>query len=326
MKNNKSFINDILRDLERRRDKAKREKEQRIEEIYSKIPRIAEIDSEITRISINISRSILNQAGDPTKALSELKSRLEVLKQEKAFLLTENNVPVQYLEEQYQCAQCQDRGFLTTGEKCSCLKQQLINRAYSMSNLTNVLSKENFQSFNINLFSNESVAGQDLSPRENMLQVLNVCEGFVFNFEKNNEENLLFYGPTGLGKTFLTNCIAKALLDKGKIVVYQTAFKIFEVLEGIRFHNAQDKSSYQLLFDADLLIIDDLGTEITNTFTNSELFNIINSRLLANKKTIISTNLTLKDIMTSYDDRIFSRLFSKYTLLKFYGNDLRWQT
>jgi len=249
-----------------------------------------------------------------------------VLKQEKAFLLTENNVPIQYLEEQYHCTQCQDRGFLTTGSKCSCLKQQLINKAYSMSNLTDILTKENFQSFNIDLFSNDPVAGQDMSPRENMLQIANVCEGFVFNFEKYNEENLLFYGPTGLGKTFLTNCIAKALLDKGKIVVYQTAFKIFEVLEAIRFHNAQDKSSYQLLFDADLLIIDDLGTEITNTFTNSELFNIINSRLLANKKTIISTNLTLKDIMTNYDDRIFSRLFSKYTLLKFYGKDLRWQT
>ncbi|WP_026476791.1 ATP-binding protein [Alkaliphilus transvaalensis] len=326
MVNTKTFINEILRDYERKRDRALREKEMRVEDIYHRIPRIAEIDQEITKVSIGISRSILNQSEDPEKALQSLKDKLNALKQEKAYLLTENNIPVQYLEVQYQCSHCQDRGFLPSGEKCSCFKQQLINKAYSMSNLSDILKKENFQSFNINLFSNEIAPGQETSPQNNMLEVLNICEGFVFNFDKQNEENLLFYGPTGLGKTFLTNCIAKALLDKGKIVVYQTAFKIFEVLEAIRFHNSQDKDHYQLLFDADLLIIDDLGTEITNTFTNSELFNIINSRLLSNKKTLISTNLTLKEIMNNYDDRIFSRLFSKYTLLKFFGNDLRWQT
>ncbi len=320
------YLKNILNDYERKRREARSKKEIRIQEIYNKVPRIEKIDQEITKLGISIARSIINQSDNPEEMLIKLKNELEKLKQEKAFLLTENNIPIQYLEEQYQCTQCQDTGFLSTGRKCSCLKQQLINQAYSMSNLSSILKKENFQSFNINLFSNELFTGQDSSPRENMLQILNVCEGFVFNFHKNNEENLLFYGPTGLGKTFLTNCIAKALLDKGKIVIYQTAFKIFEILEAIRFHNSQDKDKYYLLFDADLLIIDDLGTEITNTFTNSELFNIINSRLLSNKKTIISTNLALKDFSIRYDDRIGSRLFSKYTLLKFYGNDLRWQT
>lgn len=318
-------LQNILREYEKKRNQAKEQREKRVQEIYLKIPRVAEIDQEIKQAGLSISRAILNQAGDPDARLLELRARLESLRQERAFLLTENNIPLQYLEIQYQCSHCQDQGFTASGEKCRCLKQQLINRAYAMSNLSLILEKENFQTFDINLFSNEPFEGQEVSPRENMLEILNTCEGFVINFDKDNGENLLFYGPTGLGKTFLANCIAKALLDKGKIVVYQTAFKIFEILEEIRFHNQQNKGKYQLLFDADLLIIDDLGTEITNTFTNSELFNIINSRLLANRKTIISTNLNPKDFGSRYDDRIGSRLFSRYSVLKFYGNDLRWQ-
>ena len=319
-------IKDILKEYEWKRNAARKNKEARIQEVYDKIPRIEAIDKEINKLGLSITRAIINQTNDPEKILAELKIKLETLRQEKAFLLTENNIPIQYLEEQYQCQHCKDRGFLPTGGKCNCLKQQLINQAYSMSNLSSVLLKENFQSFNINLFSSEVFSGQPISPRENMMEILNTCEGFVFNFDKSNEENLLFFGPTGLGKTFLANCIAKALLDKGKIVIYQTAFKIFEILEAIRFHNSQDKDKYNLLFEADLLIIDVLGTEITNTFTNSELFNIINSRILSDKKTIISTNLAPKDFSIRYDDRIGSRLFSKYTVLKFFGNDLRWQT
>ena len=194
-----------------------------------------------------------------------------------------------------------------------------------MSNLARVLKKENFQSFNLDLFSDQPFDGQVLTPKQNMMDILNVSEGFVFNFDEDNEDNLLFYGETGLGKTFLTNCIAKALLDRGKIVIYQTSFKLLEILEELRFKNNNDKEKYNLLFDADLLIIDDLGTEMTNTFTNSEIFNIINSRLLSNKKTIVSTNLSPKEMMDRYDDRIFSRLFSKFTVLHFFGKDLRWE-
>jgi len=318
-------IREILREYDQIRARAQETLEKRLQEVYQRIPAVEAIDKEIKQTGLFLSRAILHQPEDSTAHLEKLKHRLNALKQEKAFLLTENNIPLQYLEPQRNCSHCQDRGFLPTGEKCSCLKQRLINRAYAMSNLSNTLVKENFQTFNIQLFSPEPAGNQEASPRENMMDILNVCEGFVINFDKNNGDNLLFYGPTGLGKTFLANCIAKSLLDKGKIVVYQTAFKIFEILEEIRFHNQQDKGRYQLIFDADLLIIDDLGTEITNTFTNSELFNIVNSRLLANKKTIISTNLAPKDFGSRYDDRIGSRLFSNYTLLKFYGQDLRWQ-
>ncbi|SCY61857.1 ATP-binding protein [Alkaliphilus peptidifermentans] len=319
-------INNILREYENKRNVAKKRKEQRRQEVYKKVPRIKEIDDSISKSGISIAKAIISQKDNPEELVNTLKQKLDKLKQEKAFLLTENNIPLQYLEEEYYCQYCNDTGFISSGEKCSCFKQQLINKAYSMSNLDNILQNENFKKFNISLFSDSPFEGQELSPRDNMMHILQVCEGFVINFEKRNEDNLLFFGPTGLGKTFLANCIAKALLDRGKIVIYQTAFKIFEILEDIRFHNQHDKEKYNLLFSADLLIIDDLGTEVTNSFTNSELFNIINSRLHSGKKSIISTNLTPKDFGLRYDDRIASRLFSKYTLLKFFGRDLRWQT
>ncbi|AKL97342.1 dnaC:DNA replication protein [Clostridium aceticum] len=323
MKN--QFIKDILKQYERKRDHNKQTKENRLQEVYQKVPEIKKIDEEIKKTALSLSRILINEPNNPETVLLELKTILEKLKQEKAILLTENNIPLEYLQDQFHCSQCKDTGFSASGDKCTCFKQQLINYTYSMSNLTKSLEKENFHTFNIDLFTEESFEGQQQSPRENMLHILNTCEGFVFNFDKDNEENLLFYGATGLGKTFLANCIAKALLDKGKMVVYQTAFKILEILEDLRFHNANDKEKVHLLFEADLLIIDDLGTEMTNTFTNSELFNIINSRLLANKKTLISTNLTPKEVIDRYDDRISSRLFSRYTILKFYGKDLRWE-
>ena len=139
----------------------------------------------------------------------------------------------------------------------------------------------------------------------------------------------MFYGDTGLGKTFMCNCIAKSLLDKGHLVIYQTAFKMFEIIEDYKFKNADShisKENYENLFDCDLLIIDDLGTELTNSFTNSELFNILNTRLLSGKKTIISTNLSPMQLGSNYAQRIFSRLFDRFKMVKFIGKDLRWES
>ena len=321
-----TFVHEILRDYEEKRNKAKAYREKRLKEVYEKVPRIKDIDEELQRTGISISKALIRGVDNPEKVIDSFKQKLDQLKQERAILLTENNIPVHYLDENYTCNECKDTGFISSGQKCKCFKQQLIIKAYNMSNLSTMLKKENFKHFNLDLFSDELVEGQSLTPKQNMMNILNVCEGFVFNFDEDNEENLLFYGETGLGKTFLTNCIAKALLDKGKIVIYQTSFKLLEILEDLRFKNNNDKQKYNLLFDADLLVIDDLGTEMTNTFTNSEIFNIINSRLLSNKKTIVSTNLSPKEMMDRYDDRIFSSLFSKFTVLHFYGKDLRWET
>ncbi len=323
-----SYINEILLEYQKIRDKSERELEYRKNQVYQLIPRIKEIDDAISKTGIQLSKAILHNLDNYKEKVQEIQEHLETLKREKAILLTENNVPLSFLEMEYKCDLCKDTGFLNEGKKCNCLKQKLIDKAYKMSNISHLLEKENFQNFNIDLFSDESFEDEELSPRDNMLKILNVCEGFVFNFDEDNRENLLLYGTTGLGKTFICNCVAKALLDKGKIVIYQTAFKILEILEDYKFSRNKTpelKMSYESLFDCDLLIVDDLGTEFTNTFTNIEIFNIINTRIINNKKTIISTNLSPAEIINIYGDRVSSRLFGSFTMLRFYGPDLRWE-
>ncbi|WP_432405797.1 ATP-binding protein [Wukongibacter sp. M2B1] len=326
---NNRFIRQILLEYEKRRDRAEKELEYRQDEVYKIIPRLKKIDDEIAKVGIKLSRAILQNPSNYEVEVAKIREHTEKLKQEKAVLLTENNIPLSFLEINYTCNLCKDTGFVSSGMKCKCFKQRLIDRAYDMSNISHSLENENFQTFNIEIFSDDKFEDEELTPKENMVNISSVAESFVINFDKNNGENLLFYGTTGLGKTFLCNCIAKALLDKGKIVVYQTAFKILEILEEYKFN--RDKSpeireSYNLLFDCDLLIMDDLGTELTNTFTNVELFNIINTRLIANKKTIVSTNNSPLEIAEKYSDRIYSRIFGEFTILKFYGPDLRWET
>ncbi|MBF8982316.1 ATP-binding protein [Lutibacter sp. B2] len=317
----------ILVTYERTRDRMQKELEHRKNQVYTSFPRIKAIDKETGEMGISIAKTILIDPQNYEESLKRLKNKMDHLKQEKAFLLTENNIPLDFLELNYQCKTCKDTGFLGTGKKCNCYKQKLISQAYLMSNLDKVLAKENFNTFNINIFNNVPFQKEDITPYENMQKILEECGFFVNNFDFDSEnKNLLFYGTTGLGKTFMCNCIAKELLDRGKIVIYQTAFKILEIIEHHKFNKSKDvEQSYQLLFDCDLLIIDDLGTELTNSFTNSELFYILNTRLIQDKNLIISTNLSPKEVIERYSDRISSRIFDKFEIMKFYGNDLRWE-
>ena len=280
------------------------------------------------KTGLEMSKAIIANPDNYEVTIKEAKERIEKLKMEKAYLLTESNIELDYMDLKYECSKCEDTGYIDGINRCNCLKQELVSQAYMMSNLEHVLEKENFKNFNINIFKDEPFEDEVMTPRENMLDILGISEAFINDFDSPNGDNLLFYGTTGLGKTFLCNCIAKALLDKNKIVIYQTAFTILDILEERRFGKGDKELSnyqYELLFDADLLIIDDLGTEVSNTFTNAEIFNIVNTRLLRSKKTIISTNLTPKEISDIYTDRVFSRIFDKFNPLKFYGNDLRWE-
>ncbi len=325
---NNPVLKEIQLIYERRRDKAQNDLRKRQQEIYKKIPKVREIDDEIRKTGLKMAKTVLLKPENSEKAAKEAREKIEALKMEKAYHMTEGNISADYLEPKYTCNKCKDTGYMEDSKRCNCMKQLLINRSYKMSNLENILHKENFQNFDIELFSTEPFDGEDLTPRENMMDILSYSEGFIANFDEKNGENLLFYGTTGLGKTFLCSCIAKALLDKNKIVIYQTAFTILDILEKRRFRKGNSEISeyeYNLLFQADLLIIDDLGTEISNTFTNAEIFNIVNTRLLAGKKTIISTNLTPNEISEIYTDRVFSRIFDKFLPLRFYGKDLRWE-
>ena len=325
---NKSRLKELSMEYERKRDRNERDQQIRINEVHKKIPAIKRIEDDILKTGLSMSKYIIGNPDNYKESLEKAKEKIEALRMEKAFLMTESNIPADYMEIQYDCKICKDTGYLDNGPQCNCLKQALVSRAYKMSNLDNVLEKENFKTFNIDIFKDEPFENEIMTPRENMEDIAGIAEGFIGNFNENNGENLLFYGTTGLGKTFLCNCIAKSLLDKNKIVIYQTAFTILEIIERHRFGRGDKEFNgyqYNLLFEADLLVIDDLGTEVANTFTNAEIFNIVNTRIIGGKKTIISTNLTPKEISETYTDRVFSRILDKFIPLKFYGHDLRWE-
>ncbi|RDY23455.1 DNA replication protein DnaC [Romboutsia maritimum] len=323
-----SILRDILTSYERKRDKAESDFDQRKKDVYSQIPEIKNIDNEITQLGLKLAKLVLLNPENKDKIIIESKDKMTKLKAQKIELLDQYRVPKGYLDIQYSCDFCNDRGFLKNGHKCNCLKQTIINEAYKMSNLSRMLNTQNFSTLDTSIFSDEKIDDSNMSPRQNILEIVSICESFILDFDKDNGENLLFYGDTGLGKTFMCNCIAKSLLDKGYLVIYQTAFKMFEIIEDYKFKNIDHhitKDNYENLFDCDLLILDDLGTELTNSFTNSELFNILNTRLLSGKKTIISTNLSPMQLGSDYAQRIFSRVFDRFKMVKFIGNDLRWE-
>ena len=322
-----SKIREILLSYQKKRDKAEAILERRTNNVYSQIPEFKKLDEEIGKIGLQLTRLVLQNPSNKENIILESKKKMDELKNKREELLTKYRVPTGYLELQHDCKLCKDKGFLNNGHKCNCLKQEIIHEAYRMSNISRILEKQNFTTLDTSIFSSEKDPKSNISPRENILEVISICDSFIFNFDKDNGENLLFYGNTGLGKTFMSNCIAKSLLDKGYLVIYQTAFKMFEIIEDYKFKNTDStisKENYENLFDCDLLIIDDLGTELTNSFTNSELFNILNTRLLSGKKTIISTNLYPMELGSIYTQRIFSRIFDRFKMVEFLGEDLRW--
>ena len=322
----KRTVSEILIEYQALRDKAEKNRKARQKEVYAAVPRIMEIDDSISKMGLECTSYSLGLDADSQREyLEAMEQKIAQLKEEKVSLLKEHGYPADYLDIRYECRHCKDTGYIGH-KKCACFKQRLISGAYRQSNLGSVLSRENFGTFDIDLFSDQRVKGYSKTPKQNMLDILSRCESFVHNFDHDNGDNLLFYGSNGLGKTFMCNCIAKKLLDKGKPVLYLTAFKLFKVLEEYRFRPSESRMArdqLDFILTCDLLIIDDLGTELTNSFTTSELFNIINTRLLERKKTIISTNLQPGELLETYGQRVFSRISAHYRALEFYGRDLR---
>lgn len=323
-----AVVQEIMKNYEKKRRLAEAGRQEKVTAIYHRLPQLEAIETKMKQKGIAITKGLLAEPENQQRLLLQLEDELTLLRRQRQDLLNQHGLKESDFEPVWECSLCQDRGVLKDGSHCSCFKQQLINEAYQMSNLAGILEKENFKTFRLDLFSTEKVTGEAVSQRENMRQILTECEGFAFNFDLPEEKNLLFYGPTGLGKTFMANCIAKSLLDRGHIVIYQTAIKLISLLENHHFSKdgrERDPQTLERLFSCDLLIIDDLGTELTNTFTNGQLFQIINTRQLEGRKTLISTNLPPSTLMERYDDRICSRIFAHYNFVKFFGRDVRWE-
>lgn len=292
----------------------------RYEDVYTKIPRLKELDNALSSLSLQHAKKLLNGDED---ALPSLKKELSALVAQKQQLLKDHGFPADYLELVYECSNCKDTGYIN-GQKCHCFKKAAITLLYAQSNLRDVLKTENFQAFQLNYYSNNHIDQKTgRSSLATATEALQVCQKFVQTFSE-SFQNLFLYGNTGVGKTFLANCIAKELIDTAYSVVYFTSFELFDIFAKSKFEKDQTASAmYEHIFDCDLLIIDDLGTELANSFTTSQLFSCLNERLLSRKSTIISTNLSLDSLVDLYSERTFSRITSNYTMLRLTGDDIR---
>lgn len=293
----------------------------RRKEIELNYPEILEIDNLIQKKSLGLSLAVLKGMDEDT--LKKHKNEITDLRVKKSEALVERGYEADYLNLHYRCSKCKDEGYIGN-KRCSCYKKKLVSLYYKNSELRDSLLTNNFSNFNLSLFSPHKLKEEDrFSPRKNMENILNYLRGdYIPNFI-NKEDNLLFYGDSGTGKTFLSCCIAKELLDDGYLVVYRTVDELMSNLREIRFNNNSDLED--LLVNCDLLIIDDLGAEQITDFTTSEFFNLLNKKLLKKKKMLISTNLNLFDIRETYTERIASRLLGNFKLYKFYTEDIRIQ-
>ncbi|NLK74072.1 MAG: ATP-binding protein [Clostridiales bacterium] len=320
----KDKYNQIVREYDNRQLKNKHELDMRRKEVFEAVPELKQLEHDMISLSAQCGR--LAVMGD-SSSLDKLKTQSLDLQARQIELLVSNGYPADYLELRYHCDTCKDTGFVD-GEKCNCYKQAVADLLYSDSNLKNILLHENFNYFSFQYYSDDYIDDVlGVSPLTNIQKIVAGCKSYIKNFDK-NKDNLLFMGNTGVGKTFLCNCIAKELLDKGYTVIYLTAFRLFDILEKYKFGRDTESSidasnQFSYILDCDLLIIDDLGTEMNNTFTTSQLYLIINERMLREKSTIISTNLSYEDINSKYGERIYSRVISKYSIRRIIGKDIR---
>ena len=287
----------------------------RTQQIYQRFPEIQQIDEQISDLAEQFAASFTQ---NNAMSFDEYRRKLADLRMEKEALMKCYQIAPQTLQMQYRCPDCQDTGYIEN-EKCHCFRQKLIDEMYQQSNLREILKAENFSTLSYQYYDDKNI--------EQMKVAIETCKKFTENFDK-CFENILLCGTVGIGKTFLSNCIAKEILDQGHSVLYLSAFQLFDLMAKNSFSGNAPKEDfvakqYPHIFDSDLLIIDDLGTELANSFTMAGFFLVINERILRKKSTLISTNLSPEEILTTYTERTASRIISNYTMLKLSGSDIR---
>lgn len=322
-----SQYDQLMRTYEQRQLDVVHQMQERYARVSKAIPEFKEIDDAISSCSVKQARLLLN---GNASALADLKEEIHQLSAKKKELLVSHGYPAHYLEPHYLCPDCKDTGYIGTN-KCHCFKKAIVDLLYTQSNLQEILQSENFSTFSLDYYSCnhiDPVTGR--SSLDSIKTALQTCHEFVDTFST-DFRNILLYGDTGVGKTFLSNCIAKELIDASYSVIYFSSKHFFDILAENAFNKKdfdssdEDNLDTNYIYNCDLLIIDDLGTEMTNAFTASSLFACLNERILRRKSTIISTNLALDDIKNIYSERIFSRISSSYTMLRLTGDDIRIQ-
>ena len=299
-----------------------RQRDIRLKEVYEKLPVIEEIDKEISSMGSSMVQLILENPERAKEFTEMTKEKLVYLKGERVKSLVTGGFSADYTDIRYNCNLCEDTGFVD-GKECECFKIRLRHEAYKASNLAELIKTQSFERFNLFLFSEEKING--ISERDSAKENLDFCRRYAERFDS-QEKGILMYGGAGLGKTFLSTCIAKKVIDNGKNVIYQSAVTMFGKYTDYMFNRVsapEAKEEFDKIKKCELLIIDDLGAEATNAQMTAFLFELLNDRILTGKKTIISTNYNLSEIAKTYSERIHSRLMQHFNILNFKGKDLR---
>lgn len=290
--------------------------------LYESVPALSDIDAEMADLALLSVRGRLFGGED-----TDVSDRLKRLSDERENLMLNAGYPVDFLEPPYECPDCKDTGFID-GVPCHCYRQASMDLIAKSSDVDPVMTDLSFSDFSLDIYSDtqrDPITGE--SARRMASKALEEARSFTEDFGEHHG-NLLISGQTGVGKTYLSSIIASVLRERGFSVLYLTTFRLFSVLEDRKFSYRNDngpvpRSVYSELFTCDLLIIDDLGTELSNSFTTSGLFELLNERIVSGRSTVISSNLSLKTIKETYSDRIFSRIMEHYTLIKLFGEDIR---
>lgn len=323
-----SVFRKVERDYNLKRQRAQNDAKLYKKNVYDENPILQEIEDKINMTSLKSAKARIFSDDLSRKVEQEkLEYKLNRLNAEYDEQLKKIGLTREDFKPKYECSKCNDTGFCND-KMCSCFNQELINEAFKQSNLAKI-KEENFETFDFGYYStcnNKEKYGIEKSPLENIDGIRKLAYRFSHNLSDPEQKSLLFTGSTGLGKTFLANCVASEVIKQGKTVIYQTAPILLDKMVDYKFKfnkTESDIEEYNKIFEVDLLIIDDLGTEAMNSAKFSELFNILNTRLLRNKKILISTNLTPQEIKREYEERIFSRFVGDFLICRFVGEDIR---
>lgn len=321
----KKIFDSATEKLNARRTSALNMAEYRKQEIYRAIPRIKEIETELSSIGISTAKAVLG-GKDVVTELSALKEKSTALQSELKNHLVSNGYSADYLEPQFVCGKCSDSGYIELDNKtitCDCYKKLLSAAACEELNKISPLSLSTFDSFNLSYYSERPDANGNV-PYKRMTNIYNHCLNYAKTFKKNSN-GLLLMGSTGLGKTHLSLAIANEVINAGYSVVYVSVPDILSKLESEHFSYAysNEQEIMQSLLECDLLILDDLGTEFSTQFSTTAIYNIFNTRINMGKPLIINTNLDIDELGKIYTKRFTSRLTGACDVLSFIGNDIR---
>jgi DNA replication protein DnaC len=287
-------------------------------EVHAKIPELRELDAKLGSVGFEIMTAVLRSDG----TLEAVKRKNEELNAERAALLKAHGYPSDYTDIKYECERCKDTGYCDDLMMCDCMKRALVMAGYESSGIANLLNSQTFENFDLKYYAQKpEILARMTSNYQSM-------KDFAEGFDDKTYGNFIFIGGTGLGKTHLSSAVARVIIDKGFDVLYANAVKMISDFEHQKYGNSAYGSSAEDIdryYSADLLIIDDLGTEVGNQFTVSCVYTIINTRMNLKKSTIISTNLLQNELTQKYPDRIISRLFGEYSVRFFEGTDIRRQ-